>query len=257
MASRRDSASERLKKSIEAGKSILPPSLNGIRGGGHFQMEEAETLRRLQKAIHDLPLKEGQERHCAASARAIFDQHQTVAVELRLRKKSGTASAAKVERDLKQIASRSTTLFRLLKKADRKTFEMWAAAGCDDGIEQAKQEWLQLKRLLEASAERASSAAKAAKPVKDNLPANGKKKRRPQNDLARNIVVIAANVYEQLTGDFAFREVGRQSHKPCSGFHRFLGRVFQALGIDSSPDTFNRWLQEELRKLRQQSAEKR
>jgi hypothetical protein len=175
MAGRRDSASERLKKSIEAGKSILPRSLNAIRGGGHFQMEEEETLRRLEKAIHDLPLKEGQEHHCAASARAIFDEHQTVAVELRLRKKSGTASAAKVQRDLKQIASRSTTLFRLLKKADRKTFEMWAAAGCDDGIEQATQEWLQLKRLLEASAERASSATKAAKLVKDNLPANGKK----------------------------------------------------------------------------------
>jgi hypothetical protein len=236
-----------------AGKSILPPSLNGIRSGGHFQMEEEETLRRLEKAIHDLQLKEGQEHQCAASARAIFDEHQTVAVELRLRKKLGTASTAKVERDLKQIASRSTTLFRLLKKADRKTFEMWAAVECDDGIEQAKQEWLQLKRLLEASAERAS---KAAKLVKDNSPANGKK-RRPQNDLARNIVVIAANVYEQLTGDFASREVGRQSGEPCSGFHRFLGRVFQALGIDSSPDAFNRWLQEELRKLRQQSAEKR
>src|SRR5262245_32523064 len=169
------------KKKLVAGVDFappepsLPPSLSGIRGGGHFQMEKEETLRRLEKAIHDLPLEEGQEHHCAASARAIFDEHQTVAVELRLRKKSGTASTAKVERDLKQIASRSTTLFRLLKKADRKTFEMWAAAGCDDGIEQAKQEWLQLKRLLEASAERASSAAKAAKLVKDNLPANGKK----------------------------------------------------------------------------------
>jgi hypothetical protein len=217
-------------------------------------MEEEETLRRLEKAIHDLPLKEGQEHQCAASARAIFDEHQTVTVQLRMRKKFGTASTGKVQRDLKHIASRSTTLFRLLKKADRKTFEMWAAAGCDDGIEQATQEWLRLKRLLEASAERAS---KAAKLVKDNLPANGKKKRRPQNDLARNIVIIAANVYEQLTGDFASREVGRQSHKPCSGFHSFLGRVFQALGIDSSPDAFNRWLQEELRKLRQQSAEKR
>ena len=63
-------------------------------------MEEEETLRRLEKAIHDLPLKEGQEHHCAASARAILDEHQTVAVELRLRKKSGTASTAKVERDL-------------------------------------------------------------------------------------------------------------------------------------------------------------
>jgi len=252
---KKDAASKRL--AVGDAPSRLPPSLSGIRGGGHFQMEEKETLRRLEKAIHDLPLKEGQEHHCAASARAIFDEHQTVAVELRLRKKSGTASTAKVERDLKQIASRSTTLFRLLKKADWKTFEMWAAAGCDDGIEQAKQEWLQLKRLLEASAERASSAAKAAKPVKDNLPANGKKKRRPQNDLARNIVVIAANVYEQLTGDFASREVSRQSREPCSGFHKFLGRVFQALGIDPSPDAFNRWLQEELRKLRQQSAEKR
>src|SRR5262245_46863934 len=117
------------KKKLVAGVDFaprsLPPSLSGIRGGGHFQMEKEETLRRLEKAIHDLPLEEGQEHHCAASARAIFDEHQTVAVELRLRKKSGTASTAKVERDLKQIASRSTTLFRLLKKADRKTFEMW------------------------------------------------------------------------------------------------------------------------------------
>ena len=95
MASRRDSASERHKKSIEVGKSILPPSLNGIRGGGHFQMEEEETLRRLEKAIHDLPLKEGQEHQCAASARAIFDEHQTVAVELRLRKNRGPQARPK------------------------------------------------------------------------------------------------------------------------------------------------------------------
>jgi hypothetical protein len=190
MASRRDSASERHKKSIEVGKSILPPSLNGIRGGGHFQMEEEETLRRLEKVIHDLPLKEGQEHQCAASARAIFDEHQTVTVQLRMRKKFGTASTGKVQRDLKHIASRSTTLFRLLKKADRKTFEMWAAAGCDDGIEQATQEWLRLKRLLEASAERAS---KAAKLVKDNLPANGKK------NVGRKMILPAISLLSQQT----------------------------------------------------------
>jgi hypothetical protein len=70
---------------------------------------------------------------------------------------------------------------------------MWAAAGCDDGIEQAKQEWLQLKRLLEASAERASSAAKAAKLVKDNLPANGKK------NVGRKMILPAISSLSQQT----------------------------------------------------------
>src|SRR5262245_11937821 len=154
----------------------LPPSLSGISGGGHFQMEEEETLRQLEQAIHDLPLKERGKDSSATDARDLLTEYQDKRVALRLRRKSGTASTLGVQRELKGIARRSSALFKLLKKADRNTFEAWVHPAWSKGLEReaAKQEWLQLRNLLEASAERATRAAQSAQSVEKNRAAGGK-----------------------------------------------------------------------------------
>jgi hypothetical protein len=268
------------KKKLVAGVDFsppepsLPPSLSGIRGGGHFQMEEEETLRQLEQAIHDLPLKEGGKDSSATDARDLLTEYQDIRVALRLRRKSGTASTLKVQRELKEIARRSSALLKLLKKADRNTFEAWMDAACADGAEReaakqewlqpgklleaarseglereaAKQEWLQLGKLLEASAERATRAAQAAQCVEKNRAAGGKSGR-PPHELADHIVVVAANIYERRTGITAYREISRNSGKPRGAFHDFLTRVFQALDLESSADACNMRLQAKLREM--------
>jgi hypothetical protein len=228
--------------------SILPPSLSGIRGGGHFQIEEEKTVRQLEQAIQDLRLKEGGKDSSATDARDLLTEYQAKRVALRLRRKSGTASPVRVQRELKEIARRSSALFRLLKKADRNTFEAWVHPAWSEGLEReaAKQEWLQLRNLLEASAERATRAAQAAQSVEKNRIG---RRGRPPDELADHLVVFAANIYERRTGLTAYREISRYSGRPGGAFHDFLTRVFQALDLESSADACNMRLQAELREV--------
>jgi hypothetical protein len=216
-------------------------------------MEEEETLRQLEQAIHDLPLKEGGEDGVAAAARDLLAAHQAIVLALRRRRKSGTASTLRVQRELKQIARRSSALFKLLKKADRNTFEAWVHPAWSEGLEReaAKQEWLQLRNLLEASAERATRAAQAAQSVEKNRAGGGKSGRRgrPLDELADHIVVVAANIYERRTRITAYREISRDNGKPLGAFHDFLTRVFQALDLESSADAGNMRLQAKLREM--------
>jgi hypothetical protein len=216
-------------------------------------MEEEETLRQLEQVIHDLPLKEGGEDGVAAAARDLLTEHQATALALRLRRKSGTASTLRVQRELKEIARRSSALFKLLKKADRNTFEAWVHPAWSEGLqrEAAKQEWLQLGKLLQASAERATGAAQAAQSVEKNSPAAGKggKRGRRPDELADIVAIAAANTYERRTGITAYREISRYSGKPRGAFHDFLTRVFQALDLESSADACNMRLQAKLREM--------
>jgi hypothetical protein len=77
-------------------------------------------------------------------------------------KKTGTASLIGQARDLKKIASKSSTLLKLLKRADRKTFETWAAVPYPEAVapEMATQQWLQLKDLLDITVQRATQSAR-------------------------------------------------------------------------------------------------
>jgi hypothetical protein len=202
-------------------------------------MEEYQTLRLIEKAINTLPLES---RRPGSAARDILREFERTSVDLRLQRKLGTASSIGIERNLKQIASKSATLLKLLKKADRNTFEAWAFEQFDHA--KAKQDWLQLKVLLEASVERAASAAKAVSAINKQGPAPGKKGRPPDRQ-ADMVTLVAANVYERLTGKTASREIGRgeRDHKPRGPFHDFLAQVFQALSIHSSPDAANKRLQ--------------
>jgi hypothetical protein len=87
--------------------------------------------------------------------------------------KKGTATLAGVERELTQIKRRSRALLERMTKADGHIFGEWADAAHAEGEdrETATQEWLELKRLLEVSAERADMAAKE---VMKNSPAVAK-----------------------------------------------------------------------------------
>src|SRR5262245_3324310 len=70
----------------------------------------------LEQIIRNLPLKKGGEDNSAANARALFEVY-TPATMARVQQKNLGA----VARDLRQIASRSSTLLKLLKGADRNT----------------------------------------------------------------------------------------------------------------------------------------
>src|SRR5262245_41115366 len=178
-------------------KPVLPPSLSSIPGeSGHFYAEEQQTLRRLEQAIRDLPLKEGGTDTSIAAARELLSDRKLATAARTEQRKSGTASPMGVERGLKQIASRSRTLLDLLKRTDRNTFEKWADGA--EGVEhnQAVQEWLQLKNLLAYTTERATAAAQATNCLARRWPAAGSKGGRPPDTLADLITNTAANIYE-------------------------------------------------------------
>jgi hypothetical protein len=158
-------------------------------------------------------------------------------------------------RDLKKIASKSSTLLKLLKRADRKTFEAWATATYPEeiGFNTATQEWLQLKELLELTAEGATSSAGKLETIirKDRLAARkGGKLGRPIDQIGDLVTIEAANIYEHRTGKPAVRSIDRGDHKPSGDFHSFLTRVFKVLKIKSSPDACNMRLQTELRGMK-------
>ena len=82
----------------------------------------------IEQIIRDLPLKKEEEDNSAADARAIFECYEIASLaRVWQRKRKSGAAGLKVVRDLKQIASRSSTLLERLKRADGTTFEAWAA----------------------------------------------------------------------------------------------------------------------------------
>jgi hypothetical protein len=150
---------------------------------------------------------------------------------------------------LREIESGANTLLRRLSNAPPNVFEAWAgAADFADYINshEVTYEWLQLKRLLENAAERAKQAAQAAAPKAEDRENRG----RPSDYIAASITVVAAKAYEELTGRDAVRNIDRGTGKPRGEFHEFLTVVFEALGIDSSPDAANMQLQADRQHLR-------
>src|SRR5262245_3233098 len=103
--------------------------------------------KRLEQIIRNLPLKTGGEDNSAADARALFEAYMLASVALVQQKKLGGAGPIKVARELKRIASRSSTLLKLLKGADGNTVKAWTAVPYPEAVtsEMATQEWLQLK----------------------------------------------------------------------------------------------------------------
>src|SRR5262245_8374350 len=110
----------------------------------------------LEQIIRNLPLKKGGEDTSAADARALLEVYTLASVARPQQKKLGAASPITVARDLKLIASRSSTLLKLLKRADGNTFKAWAAVPYPEAVafEMAREEWLQLKNLLDVAVQR-------------------------------------------------------------------------------------------------------
>ena len=109
-------------------------------------------------------------------------------------------------------------------------------------LESATQEWLQLKNLLEITAQK---AAKSARSVKDTplRPARKGAERQTEDQLGDLVTIEAANIYEHRTGKSAVRNIDRADGKPFGDFHNFLTRVFEVLEIKSSPDARNMQMQ--------------
>jgi hypothetical protein len=209
---------------------------------------------RLEQIIRDLPLKKGGEDNSAADARELFEGYAVASWARVQQKKTGTASLIGQARDLKKIASKSSTLLKLLKRADRKTFEAWAAVPYPEAVapEMATQQWLQLKDLLDITVQRATQSARR---VENTLKSAARPKRgkrgRPMDQLGDLVTIEAANIYAHRTGKFAVRNIDRDSGKPFGDFHNFLVRVFEVLEIKSSPDFRNMQLQQaELRGMK-------
>jgi hypothetical protein len=229
------------------GGGELPPSIAGL-----ASLPDPRE-KRLEQIIRNLPLKKGREDNSAADARALIEGCTLASVARTQQKKLGAAGSIKVARELKLIASGSSTLLKRLKGADGNTFEAWAAVPYPEAVpfEMARQEWLQLKHLLDKSVQRATQSARS---VENTLKSAARPKRgkrgRPMDQLGDLVTIEAANIYERRTGKSPVRNIDRDSGKPVGDFHTFLVRVFEVLEIKSSPDARNMQLQATLRGMK-------
>src|SRR5262245_61085339 len=104
----------------------FPPSISRLPSQPDPREPSPEQL---EQIIRRLPLKKGEEDNSAAEARELLAGYASARLgQLWQRKRKSGAAGPKVVRDLKQIASRSSTLLERLKRADRNTFEAWDAA---------------------------------------------------------------------------------------------------------------------------------
>jgi hypothetical protein len=234
----------------------LPPSIAGLPSRPDPREPSPE---RLEQIIRDLPLKKGGEDNSAADARELFEAYALASWARVQQKKLGAAGPITVVRDLKLIASRSSTLLKLINGADRNTFEVWATVPYPEAVafEMATQEWLQLKNLLDITVQRATQSARR---VENTLKSAARPKRskrgRPMDQLGDLATIEAANIYDRRTGKSAVRNIDRASGKPFGDFHNFLARLFEVLEIKSSPDGCNMRLQAELRDMKKNRGKK-
>ena len=98
-------------------------------------------------------------------------------------------------------------------------FEAWAAPSLEDH-QNATQEWLQLKSLLQQSSARGRSAAKMAEEIVKLWSKEGKRGRR-EDFLSTVVTHTAKQVYESATGGKAARSISRIDGKPQGGFNDF------------------------------------
>ena len=156
-ASTRGRRSRGCRQSIGSGE--IPPSIASLPSLPDPREQQLEQI------IRNLPLKKGGEDNSAADARVLFEVYTLASVARVQQKKLWAAGPITVARDLKLIAGRSSTLLKLLKGADRNTFEAWAAVPYPEAVtsEMATQEWLQLKNLLDITVHRATQSARRVK----------------------------------------------------------------------------------------------
>jgi hypothetical protein len=218
----------------------LPPSLSGVSGYTDSEVEEEDCCRRLEQVMRALPLQAGAAPKIKNLARHLYSSFRLARLSVWSRRKTRSANPTNAKRHLRYIEQGSNTLLKRLRNAPTNVFQAWA-----DADHNATKEWLSLKRLLENAAKRAKRAAET------NLPkagGSGNRGRRPDH-IAASVTVSAAVAFEELTGRDPMRNIDRDTSKPYGEFHEFLKVVFEALGINSSPDASNRQLQANIKNL--------
>jgi hypothetical protein len=221
-------------------KPKFPPSLSNV-GRSVSAVEGDDRRHRLEQIMHGLPLRDGAAPRIAIFARDLWDMFLLATHVMGARRKTRSAGATSVQRQLRYIESGSNTLLKRLRNAPENVFRAWVeAADIEDYIDhhEITYEWLQLQRLLETAAERAKRASKTGFPKADP-----KSRGRPPHDTAAAVTAVAVNAYEELTGRDAVRSIDRHTQKPCGKFHEFLAALFDALAIKSNPDAANKQFQ--------------
>ena len=225
----------------------FPPSLSKVTGKSDAQLEEEKTLRKLCGAIGSLQSR-SDEPPAEESAQDIYSTFLTARVSVLHRRKKGYASPANVAKQLKQMAKGLATLEGRLASADGNVFEALRDAAEDR--EAAKEEWLELRRLLMNMQDRAGPAVRAAEAVVKAFPQAKGKKGRPVDPVAEAVSCAAAAAYVSRTGKRANRSVNRDTGEAEGKFHTFLTEVFQILGITASANASHLRLQETLKAMR-------
>ena len=233
----------------------LPPSLSQVPGKSDAELEQERILQRLERLISGLTARTNHESDPLAAARHLYENFRIAGAAAKEKHKSGQASLTRIAKEMKNIASGSKTLLRRIKKVDTNVFNAWAGAAEEDakyGINTPVQKWLHLKALLQETAIRATRASQTTEAVAKVCSEAKTKaaKGRPEDLVAVDITLVAANVYEEWTGKIAFRSISRDDGSPVGEFHNFLTEVFGLFGISGSPDYSNYRLQKELAKLR-------
>jgi hypothetical protein len=224
----------------------LPPSLSRVSGYTDLEVEEEDCCHRLEQVMRALPLQVGAAPKIKNLARDLYESFRLGKLATGARRKTRSANPTNAKRHLRYIEQGSNTLLRRLRNAPTNVFQAWADAD-DNAVNprEATKEWLSLQRLLENAAKRAKRAAET------NLAKAGvsENRGRPPDHIAASVTLSAALAFEELTGRDPGRNIDRDTGKPYGEFHEFLEAVFEALGINSSPDASNMQLQADRKKI--------
>jgi len=224
----------------------FPPSLSKASGKSDVQLEEERLLRQLRWAISSLEDRGGSDTpDPSEAAQEIYSAFLSARVAVIHKRKKGYASPVSVAKQLRQIETGLATIERRLATADKNVFE--ALRDTSEDREAAKDEWLQLRRLLLNMQDRAKRAAHRAEVVVKAFSRATGRKGRPVDLVAEAVTIETAIAYENRTGKRANRSINRDTGEPQGEFHTFLLDVFQILGVTASANASNLRLQETLK----------
>jgi hypothetical protein len=124
---------------------VLPPSFSMATGQSDSELEEERILRQLEQIVRSLTPRIGVGFDAADAARYLYDSSVSARAAAVEKRKTGSASLASVAKQLRDIASGSSTLLRRLKSADKNVFDAWANVAEEGSYMTRTQEWLWLE----------------------------------------------------------------------------------------------------------------
>ena len=108
-------------------KPKFPPSLSSV-GRSVSDIEEEDRRHRLEQIMHALPLQDGTAPKIANFARDLYEMFRLATHATGARRKTRSAGATSVKRQLRYIESGSNTLLKRLRNAPENVFRAWAEA---------------------------------------------------------------------------------------------------------------------------------